>query len=58
MSMSLTDADAEALAAHALGYVNPGQVIGLGSGQAATAFVHALGREVQAGLSVTAVPTS
>src|SRR3989442_1548672 len=58
MSMSLTDADAAALAAHALAYVHPGQVIGLGSGQAATAFVHALGREVQAGLSVTAVPTS
>jgi len=58
MSMSLTDADAAALAAHALAHVRPGQVIGLGSGQAATAFVHALGREVQAGLRVTAVPTS
>ncbi len=58
MSVSLTDSDAAALAAHALPYVRPGQVIGLGSGQAATAFVHALGREVQAGLRVTAVPTS
>jgi ribose 5-phosphate isomerase A len=46
------------LAAHALAYVRPGQVIGLGSGEAATAFVHALGREVRAGLSVTGVPTS
>ena len=58
MSVSLTESDAAALAAHALAYVRPGQVIGLGSGQAATAFVHALGREVQAGLRVTAVPTS
>ena len=58
MSMSLTDSDAAALAAHALAYVHRGEVIGLGSGQAATAFVHALGREVQAGLRVTAVPTS
>ena len=56
--MSLTDSDAAALAKHALACVHPGQVIGLGSGQAATAFVHALGREVQAGLRVTAVPTS
>ena len=54
----MTDADAAALATHALAYVHRGQVIGLGSGQAATAFVHALGREVQTGLGVTAVPTS
>src|SRR2546425_2454886 len=58
VSAGLSESDAAALAAHALAYVHPGQVIGLGSGQAATAFVHALGREVQAGLSVTAVPTS
>ena len=58
MSVSLTDSDAAALAAYALAYVRPGHVIGLGSGQAATAFVHALGREVQAGLRVTGVPTS
>lgn len=58
MSVSLTDSDAATLAAYALAYVRPGQVIGLGSGQAATAFVHALGREVQAGLGVTGVPTS
>jgi len=55
---SLSESDAAALAAHALAYVRPGQVIGLGSGQAARAFVHALGREVQAGLRMTAVPTS
>jgi ribose 5-phosphate isomerase A len=54
----LTEPDAAALASHALDYVRPGQVIGLGSGQAATAFVHALGRAVKAGLPVRAVPTS
>jgi ribose 5-phosphate isomerase A len=54
----LSESDATALATHALGYVRPGQVIGLGSGQAATAFVHALGGAVKAGLQVTAVPTS
>jgi len=57
-SVHLSDSDATALTAHALAYVRPGQVIGLGSGQAATAFVHALGHEVQAGLRVTGVPTS
>jgi ribose 5-phosphate isomerase A len=57
-SVHLSDSDAAALAAHALAHVRPGHVIGLGSGQAATAFVHALGREVQAGLRVTGVPTS
>src|SRR5262249_33872527 len=56
--VQMTDADAAALAAHALTYVSSGQVIGLGSGQAATAFVRALGRNVQAGLRVTGVPTS
>jgi ribose 5-phosphate isomerase A len=54
----LTESDAAALAAHALAYVRPGQVIGLGSGQAATAFVRALGEKVAAGLRVTGVPTS
>jgi ribose 5-phosphate isomerase A len=58
VSVSLTDSDAAALAAHALAYVRPGQVIGLGSGQAADAFVRALGREVQAGFRVTGVATS
>ena len=58
VSAGLSESDAAALAAHALAYIRPGQVIGLGTGQAATAFVHALGRQVQAGLSVTAVSTS
>src|SRR2546427_12634632 len=55
---SLSESDAAALAAHALAYVRPSQVVGLGSGHAARAFVHALGREMQAGLRVMAVPTS
>jgi len=54
----LTEQDLTALAASALGYVRSGDVVGLGSGQAATAFVHALGRDVAAGLTVSAVPTS
>jgi ribose 5-phosphate isomerase A len=56
--VSLNESDAAGLAAHALAYARPGHVIGLGSGQAATAFVHALGREVQAGLRVIGVPSS
>jgi ribose 5-phosphate isomerase A len=32
--------------------------VGLGTGQAATAFIHALGRAVKAGLTITGVPTS
>ena len=58
MPSRLSESDSAALASHALSYVRPGQVIGLGSGQAAWAFVHELGRAVQAGLRVTAVPTS
>jgi ribose 5-phosphate isomerase A len=33
-------------------------VVGLGTGQAATAFIHALGKAVKEGLRVTGVPTS
>jgi len=54
----LSESGAAALATHALESVRPGQVIGLGTGQAATAFVHALGRAVKAGLQVRAIPTS
>ena len=55
---ALTEPDAAALAAHALELVSAGQTIGLGTGRAATVFVHALGRAVQSGLRVTGVPTS
>ena len=58
MAGTLTDKDAAALAAHALGFVSAGQTIGLGTGRAATAFIHALGHAVQSGLRVAGVPTS
>ena len=54
----LTDDGAAALAAEALRHVASGQVVGLGTGQAAAAFVRALGARVAAGLDVRGVPTS
>jgi ribose 5-phosphate isomerase A len=47
-----------ALAAHALGYVRDGDIVGLGSGRTAGAFVRALGARVRNGLRVRGVPTS
>jgi ribose 5-phosphate isomerase A len=58
MAGNLTDSDAAALAAEALAYVRPGQTVGLGTGNAATAFVRALGRAAAEGLRVRGVPTS
>ena len=46
------------IAEHALSYVADGQVLGLGTGRAATEFVQALGQRVRAGLRVRGVPTS
>ncbi len=54
----LTDAGAAALAAEALRHIAGGQVVGLGTGHAAAAFVRALGARVAAGLDVRGVPTS
>lgn len=54
----MTDQEAAALGAEALTEVRSGHVVGLGTGQAATAFIHALGKAVTAGLRVTGVPTS
>jgi ribose 5-phosphate isomerase A len=54
----MTDQEAAALAAEALDHVKPGHVVGLGTGQAAGAFIRALGAAVRAGLAVTGVPTS
>ena len=48
----------EASAAAALAFVEEGQTIGLGTGRAAEAFVHALGHRVKDGLAVRGVPTS
>jgi ribose 5-phosphate isomerase A len=54
----LTEAGAAALAAEALRHVANGQIVGLGTGQAASAFVRALGQRVAAGLEVRGLPTS
>jgi ribose 5-phosphate isomerase A len=54
----MTDQEAAALGAAALAEVQPGHVVGLGTGQAATAFIRALGKAVKEGLRVTGVPTS
>ena len=54
----MTDQEAAALGAVALAQVKPGDVVGLGTGQAATGFIRALGAAVRSGLSVTGVPTS
>jgi ribose 5-phosphate isomerase A len=54
----LTEEGAAALAVEAMRHVASGQVVGLGTGQAATAFVRALGGRVAAGLDVRGVPTS
>ncbi len=45
-------------AARALEFIKDGDVVGLGTGRAATAFVHALGGAVRNGLRVRGVPTS
>jgi ribose 5-phosphate isomerase A len=54
----MTDQEAAALGAAALAEVKSGHMVGLGTGQAATAFIHALGRAVKDGLAVTGLPTS
>jgi ribose 5-phosphate isomerase A len=54
----MTDEEAAALATAALAEVKSGTVVGLGTGQAATAFIYALGKAVKEGLRVTGVPTS
>jgi len=54
----LDDVGAAALAAEALRHVASGQVVGLGTGHAASAFVRALGQRVAGGLDVRGLPTS
>lgn len=46
------------VAERALERVRPGDVVGLGTGRAANAFVRALGARVRAGMPVSGVPTS
>jgi ribose 5-phosphate isomerase A len=55
---ALDQAQLEQLAARALEQVRDGELIGLGSGRAASAFVRALGARVAQGLRVRGVPTS
>lgn len=45
-------------AERALEYVNDGDVVGLGTGRAASAFVRALSTRIRAGLRIRGVPTS
>jgi ribose 5-phosphate isomerase A len=52
------DTALSALAAKALDFVPDGSRIGLGTGRAATAFLHALAGRVRQGLRVRGVPTS
>ena len=47
-----------ALASHALGFVQDGAVVGLGSGRAARAFVEALAARIREGLRARGVATS
>ena len=54
----LDPAQLERLAARALDHVHDGTLVGLGSGRAATVFVHALAARVKEGLRVRGVPTS
>jgi ribose 5-phosphate isomerase A len=46
------------IATRAIEFVKDGDMVGLGTGRAATAFVHALGAAVKEGLRVRGVPTS
>lgn len=48
----------ERIGAQAAGAVNPGMIVGLGTGSTASAFVRALGARVADGLSITGIPTS
>ena len=50
--------DPATAAARALQFVEDHTVLGLGTGRAATSFVHALGDRVKAGLKIRGVPTS
>ena len=56
--MATTSDPLAALATHALGFVRAGDVVGLGSGRAASAFVRALAARVRGGLRVRGVATS
>jgi ribose 5-phosphate isomerase A len=48
----------EAAARASLRFIQPGQVVGLGSGSTATRFIELLGAEVKKGLNIRGIPTS
>ncbi|HZS92043.1 MAG TPA: ribose-5-phosphate isomerase RpiA [Chloroflexota bacterium] len=56
--MDNRQAGKEAAGRYAAGLVEPGMVVGLGSGSTATLFIRALAERVRAGLEVVGVPTS
>lgn len=56
--MPVNAPNTDAIAAKAVELIKPDMVVGLGTGKAATAFIHALGAKVQAGLRVRGLPTS
>src|SRR3990170_5678894 len=57
-SRSGAQAEQASIATRAIEFVKERDVVGLGTGRAATAFVHALGAAVKEGLRVRGVPTS
>src|SRR3954470_17462995 len=50
--------DLARVAQAALAHVADGMLLGLGTGRAAEAFIHALGERVRSGLRICGVPTS
>jgi ribose 5-phosphate isomerase A len=53
-----SDQEKEAAARASLRFIQPGQVVGLGSGSTATRFIKLLGEEVRKGLRIQGIPTS
>ncbi|WP_020475644.1 ribose-5-phosphate isomerase RpiA [Zavarzinella formosa] len=56
--MAANTNELNALAAKALDFISEGAVVGLGTGRAATVFLHVLGEKVRAGFPIRGVPTS
>jgi len=56
--VSTPPSSAMTIAERALEFVFPGSVVGLGTGHAATDFIHALGQRVRSGFRVQGIPTS
>ncbi len=52
------DQEKEAAARASLKFIEPGQVVGLGTGSTATHFIKLLGEEVKKGLRIRGIPTS